>query len=111
MHDESPRSTWKLAIIKGFITGKEGLTHMCSQDQDTSGKTNYLIANLIPQEVSTTITDQLNRGHTSSEGYTESKGYNRKMAMEDSCLERKRKSHELGQAAWCPPPSPKDVIA
>lgn len=62
MYDESPRSTWKLAIVEELITGKDGLTR-AAKIKTSRGRTNRPIAKLIPLEVSTPIapeTDQPN---------------------------------------------------
>ena len=54
MYDESPRSTWKLAIVKELITGKDGLTH-AAKIKTSQGSINRPIAKLILLEVSTLI--------------------------------------------------------
>jgi len=62
MYDESPRSTWKLAIVEELITGKDGLMH-AAKIKTSQGRTNRPIAKLIPLEVSTPVapeTDQPN---------------------------------------------------
>ena len=52
MFDETPRSTWKLAIVEGLIMGKDGLTR-AANIKTSQGMTNRPIAKLIPLEVST----------------------------------------------------------
>jgi len=51
MFDETPRSTWKLAIMEGLIMGKDGLVH-AANIKTSQGRTNRPIAKLIPLEVS-----------------------------------------------------------
>ena len=60
MHDESPRTTWKLAIVEGLITGKDGLVHVANI-KTPQGRTNHPIAKLIPLEVSTPTSTERNR--------------------------------------------------
>ena len=52
MYDESPRSTWKLAVIEELITGRDGLVR-AAKIKTSQGRTNRPIAKLVPLEVST----------------------------------------------------------
>jgi len=52
MFDETPRSTWKLAIVEGLIVGKDGLTR-AANIKTSQGRSNCPISKLIPLEVST----------------------------------------------------------
>ena len=51
MYDESPRSTWKLAIVEVFSHGKNRLIH-AANIKTSQGRNNRPIAELIPLEVS-----------------------------------------------------------
>lgn len=57
MYDESPRSTWKLAIVEELITGKDRLTR-AAKIKTCQERTNCPIAKLIRLEVSTPITPE-----------------------------------------------------
>ena len=91
MCDESSRSTRKLAIIEELITSKDGLIRAV-KIKTLQERTNHPIAQLIPLEVSNLIADQLN---SVTENNT---GCNRYTTTEDSHSEKKKESHELGQA-------------
>ena len=52
MYNESPRNTWKLAVIEELITGRDGLVH-ATKIKTSQGRTNRPIAKLVPLEVST----------------------------------------------------------
>ena len=60
MYDESPRSTWKLAIVEELRTGKDGLVR-AANIKTSQGRTNRPIAKLIPLEVSTPIATETDR--------------------------------------------------
>jgi len=45
MYDESPRTTWKLAIVEGLITGKDGLVH-AANIKTPQGRTDHPITKL-----------------------------------------------------------------
>ena len=63
VHDDTPRITWKLAVIEELIMGKDGLVR-AANIRTAHGRTNRPIARLIPLEVSsdgaTTSSDQEN---------------------------------------------------
>lgn len=59
VHDDSPRSTWKLAVIESLIKGGDGLVRAANIRTKT-GCTNRPITKLYPLEVSTNATDQEN---------------------------------------------------
>lgn len=52
VHDESPRSTWKLAVVEGLIEGGDGLVRAANIHTST-GHTNRPITKLYPLEVCT----------------------------------------------------------
>ena len=54
VHDDSPRITWKLAVIKELMKGKDGLVH-AAKIRTAQGRTNHPIAKLIPLEVSSDV--------------------------------------------------------
>jgi len=60
MHDESTRTTWKLAIFEGLIIGKDGLVH-AANIKTSQRRTNHPIAKLIPLEVSTQTSTKTDR--------------------------------------------------
>ena len=56
VYDESPRSTWKMAIVEELMTGKDRLARAV-KIKTAQGRTNRPIAKLIPLEVSTPEVD------------------------------------------------------
>ena len=59
IHDDTPRTQWKLAIIEQVNKGADGL--ICSANVRTSsGKTNRLIARLYPLEVTASDISSVN---------------------------------------------------
>ena len=54
VHDDSPRITWKLAVIKELMKGKDGLV-CAAKIRTAQGRTNRPIAKLIPLEVSSEV--------------------------------------------------------
>ena len=65
MFDETPRSTWKLAIVEGLIMGKDGLTR-AANIKTSQGRTNRPIAKLIPLEVSTATSTEGDTCHNAA---------------------------------------------
>jgi len=64
VYDVSPRTTWKLAIVEGLITGKDGL--VCAANIKTpQGRTNLPIAKMIPLEVSTPTSTETDKSKSS----------------------------------------------
>ena len=53
VHDEGPRSSWKLAVVDDLITGKDGLVR-AAHIQTSKGYTNRPITKLYPLEVTST---------------------------------------------------------
>lgn len=51
MHDDSPRISWKLAVVEKLLRGNDGFVR-AANIRTTQGKTNRPIARLIPLEVS-----------------------------------------------------------
>ena len=51
VHDDTPRITWKLAVIEELMKGKDGLVR-AAKIRTAQGRTNRPIAKLIPLEVS-----------------------------------------------------------
>ena len=47
IHDDTPRITWKLAVIEELLKGKDGLVR-AANIRTAQGKTNRPIARLIP---------------------------------------------------------------
>ena len=62
MYDESPRTTWKLAIVEGLITGKDELIH-ADNIKTPQGRTNHPIAK--PLEVSTLTSTETDKSKSS----------------------------------------------
>ena len=54
VHDDSPRITWKLAVIEELMKGKHGLVR-AAKIRTAQGRTNRPIAKLIPLEVSSEV--------------------------------------------------------
>ena len=54
VYDDSPRITWKLAVIEELMKGKDGLVH-AAKIRTAQGRTNRPIAKLIPLEVSSDV--------------------------------------------------------
>ena len=52
IHDDSPRFTWKMAVIKGLIKGNDGYVRAV-EVKTNSGRTNRPISKLYPLEIST----------------------------------------------------------
>jgi hypothetical protein len=50
IHDEKPRSQWKLAVVEELITGRDGLTR-AAKIRTKNGVTNRAIVKLYPLEV------------------------------------------------------------
>ena len=50
VHDETPRSTWKLAVVESLIEGGDGLTQ-AANIRTSTGHTNRPITKLYPLEV------------------------------------------------------------
>lgn len=50
IHDDSPRTKWRLAVIEGLIEGKDGLVRAANLRTST-GQTNRPIARLYPLEI------------------------------------------------------------
>ena len=57
VHDDTPRITWKLAVIKELMKGKDGLVR-AAKIRTLQGRTNRPIARLIPLEVSSNVIDE-----------------------------------------------------
>ena len=57
MHDDTPRITWKLAVIEELMKGKDGLVR-AAKIRTSQGRTNRPIARLIPLEVSLNVTGE-----------------------------------------------------
>ena len=54
VHDDSPRITWKLAVIEELMKEKDGLVR-AAKIRTAQGRTNCPIARLIPLEVSSEV--------------------------------------------------------
>ena len=54
VHDDTPRITWKLAVIEELMKGKDGLVR-AAKIRTSQGRTNRPIARLIPLEVSSNV--------------------------------------------------------
>jgi len=57
IHDDTPKSEWKLAAVEKLKTGSDGIVRaaeICS----AGGRTNRLIARLIPLEVNHDVTQE-----------------------------------------------------
>ena len=54
VHDDTPRITWKLAVIEELMKGKDGLVR-AAKIRTAQGRTNHPIARLIPLEVSSDV--------------------------------------------------------
>ena len=52
VHDDSPRITWKLAVIEELMKGKDGLVYAA---KIRTAQGNHPIAKLIPLEVSSDV--------------------------------------------------------
>ena len=50
VHDDSPRISWKLAVVEELLKGKDGLVQ-AANIRIAYGKTNHPITRLIPLEV------------------------------------------------------------
>ena len=50
IHDDTPRTTWKLAVVEKLITGLDGITR-AAEIRTTNGTTNCPITRLFPLEV------------------------------------------------------------
>ena len=57
VHDETPRTTWKLAVVEGLIKGGDGLVR-AANIRTSNGCTNRPITKLYPLEVSTDVETQ-----------------------------------------------------
>ena len=62
VHNDTPRTMWKLAVIESLIRGNDGLVR-AANIRTATGKTNRPIARLVPLEVSSSIDDPIQ--HTS----------------------------------------------
>ena len=62
VHNDTPRTMWKLAVIESLIKGNDGLVR-AANIRTATGKTNRPIARLVPLEVSSSIDDPIQ--HTS----------------------------------------------
>ena len=65
VYDDSPRNTWKLAIVEELMTGKDGLVRAV-KIKTAQGRTNRPIAKLIPLEVSTPIVPETDRSSSAA---------------------------------------------
>ena len=73
VYDDSPRNTWKLAIVEELMTGKDGLVR-AAKIKTTQGKTNRPIAKLIPLEVSTPIVPETHGPNSTAQQETPTEG-------------------------------------
>ena len=62
VHDDKPRTMWKLAVIEELIRGNDGLVR-AANIRTATGKTNRPIVRLVPLEVSSSTNDPIQ--HTS----------------------------------------------
>ena len=58
VHDETPRMTWKMAVIEQLIRGNDGLVR-AANIRTATGRTNRPITRLVPLEVSSSDTELL----------------------------------------------------
>jgi len=66
VHDESPRSTWKLTIVEELMTGKDGAAKI----KAAQGRINCPIGKLIPLEVSSPIVPETDRPSSTAQQET-----------------------------------------
>ena len=66
VHDENPRSTWKLAVVEGLIEGDDGLVRVANIRTST-WRTNRPITKLYPLEVCTNETTPPTEDDTSEQ--------------------------------------------
>ena len=51
VHDDTPRTSWKMAVVEELISGNDGLVRVVNI-QTPTGKTNRLILKLVALEIS-----------------------------------------------------------
>jgi len=57
IHDDTPRSEWKLAAVQKLMTGSDGIVR-AAEIRTAGGRTNRPIARLIPLEVNHDVTQE-----------------------------------------------------
>ena len=65
VHNEGPRSTWKLAVIENLIRGGDGLVR-AAHIHTSTGYTNQPVTKLYPLEITTTTVPRI-ASHDGSE--------------------------------------------
>ena len=105
MHDEGPRSAWKLAIIESLIEGGDGLIR-AANIRTSTGCTNRPITKLYPLEVSTKVTDQdilQNDANTNQQGVAVAPSVGQNRPRRAKAIEAMRRISEWTRNIRAPP--------
>ena len=111
VYDESPRISWRLAVVEELLKGNDGLVR-AANIRTTHGRTNRPIAKLIPLEVSSNLTasDKTSQSHDKLNSAANSEDKNsgrerpKRRAAERGMDKVKHWIKELGPP---PPPPPR----
>ena len=109
VHDNSPRITWKLAVIEELMKGKDGVVH-AAKIRTAQGRTNHPIAKLIPLEVSSDVANSSSTNDDNCDTVPPPDGSNEDYTVKRyqstttiSSRKGSRQSEDMDQGTWWAP--------